>query len=84
MLTIFLWPQGFESQCLQGVEKTWSDRLSAFEERKGKLPKWLGEQPGKKKGEAEEEEEEKKYIHNEVTVEEEEEEEEVEEDEEED
>lgn len=77
-----LFDGGWESQVLNAQEKGWSDRMNQFEEKRGRLPKWLGEQPGKKKGEPDEEEE-KKFVQNEVAVEEEEEE-EVEEDEEED
>ena len=32
------------------IEKQWMDRIEQFEEKKGKLPKWLGVQPGKEKG----------------------------------
>lgn len=77
-----LFDGGWESQVLNAQEKGWSDKMSQFEEKRGRLPKWLGEQPGRKKGDPEEEEE-KKFVQNEVAVEEEEEE-EVEEDEEED
>jgi len=79
-----LYNGGYESQVVTLCEKIWGDRLTQFEEKKGRLPKWLGEQPGKKPGDPEEEEEEKKDSHHDVAADEEEEEVEEEEDEEED
>lgn len=79
-----LFDGGLEAHVIQNQEKQWNDKMNQFDERKGKLPKWLGEQPGKKAGEPEEEEEKKEVeVRNEV-VEEVEEYEEEEEDEEED
>ncbi|GAB6031388.1 hypothetical protein CHUAL_009170 [Chamberlinius hualienensis] len=79
-----LYNGGYESFVVNTQEKTWTDRTQAFEDKKGRLPKWLGEQPGKKPGDPEDEEEEKKATSQSHADEAEEEEEEVEEDEEED
>jgi troponin T len=80
-----LFDGGYEAQYTQVQEKSWDDRMNSFDEKKGKLPKWLGEQPGKKPGDPDEEEEKHEEIRTEDVAEEEEEEaEEEEEDEEED
>lgn len=46
-----LFDGGFEAQGMAVIEKLWSERLQAFEEKKGALPKWIGEAQGKKEGE---------------------------------
>lgn len=43
-----LFDGGFEAQASAVIEKIWEDRLNSFTEKKGKVPKWLGEQAGKK------------------------------------
>lgn len=68
-----LFDGGWESQVLTAQEKGWSDKMNQFEEKRGRLPKWLGEQPGKKKGDPDEDEEDKKDARNEAHAEEEEE-----------
>jgi len=45
-----LFSGGFENQTMAVIEKIWEDRMMSHQEKKGRLPKWLGEAPGKKGG----------------------------------
>lgn len=44
-----LYEGGWEAQMMGQLEKLWMDHMQSFEEKKGALPKWLGENPSKGK-----------------------------------